>query len=164
MPRFLSTASRSANVRMQGLSTDLITRGRNEMIRDWMVCSFEITDEQGEPAMPAFVRIPNPSHSDWHLKVVICLSAFYRAVRRDPLAVEVGLADQTHPARPPGAARKSPDGWLCRAVPSGLSIGIEACVMCRMTVAAPAANPVESDKDKYKSQHDPVGHSCELLS
>ncbi len=30
---------------------DLIARGRNEIIRDWMVCSFEITDEQGQPVL-----------------------------------------------------------------------------------------------------------------
>lgn len=30
------------------VARDLIARGRNEMIRDWMVCSFEIVDEQGQ--------------------------------------------------------------------------------------------------------------------
>jgi hypothetical protein len=30
---------------------DLIARGRNETVRDWTVCSFEITDEQGQPVL-----------------------------------------------------------------------------------------------------------------
>jgi hypothetical protein len=28
---------------------ELIARGRNETIRDWMVCSFEVTDDKGQP-------------------------------------------------------------------------------------------------------------------
>ncbi|QDI79099.1 hypothetical protein E8E01_00935 [Methylorubrum populi] len=30
------------------LARDLIARGRNETIRDWTACSFEVTDKQGQ--------------------------------------------------------------------------------------------------------------------
>jgi hypothetical protein len=30
---------------------DLIARGRNATIRDWMVCAFEITDDEGRPVL-----------------------------------------------------------------------------------------------------------------
>ena len=46
------------------VARDLIARGRNESIRDWMVCSFEITDEQGQPVIkvPFSDTVPE---SDW---------------------------------------------------------------------------------------------------
>ena len=46
------------------VARDLIARGRNESIRDWMVCSFEITDEQGQPVLtvPFSDTVPE---SDW---------------------------------------------------------------------------------------------------
>lgn len=46
------------------VARDLIARGRNESIRDWMVCSFEITDEQDQPVLtvPFSDTVPK---SDW---------------------------------------------------------------------------------------------------
>ncbi len=44
---------------------DLIARGRNEMIRDWMVCSFEITDEQDQPVLTVPFSDTVPEHEIW---------------------------------------------------------------------------------------------------
>jgi uncharacterized protein DUF6894 len=33
------------------VARDMIARTRTEIVRDWMVCSFEITNEEGEPVL-----------------------------------------------------------------------------------------------------------------
>jgi hypothetical protein len=40
-----------ARTRALQAAQDLIARTRSYAVRDWFVCSFEITDEQGQPVM-----------------------------------------------------------------------------------------------------------------
>ena len=45
---------------------DMITRTRTDIVRDWMVCSFEITDEAGRPVMtvPFSDTVPEDNPGD----------------------------------------------------------------------------------------------------
>lgn len=44
---------------------DLIARGRNETIHDWMVCSFEVTDERDKPVLTVPFSDTLPEEGVW---------------------------------------------------------------------------------------------------
>jgi hypothetical protein len=44
---------------------DMIARTRTDIVRDWMVCSFEITDEQGQTVLTVPFSDTVPELEDW---------------------------------------------------------------------------------------------------
>jgi hypothetical protein len=44
---------------------ELIARGRNEAIRDWTVCAFEVTDDKGQPVFTVPFSDTVPEEGVW---------------------------------------------------------------------------------------------------
>ncbi len=47
------------------LAQDMIARTQTNIVRDWMVCSFEITDEEGQPVLTVPFSDTVPEEDGW---------------------------------------------------------------------------------------------------
>ena len=47
------------------MARDMIARTRTDIVRDWFVCSFEITDEQGEHVLTVPFSDTVPEEEGW---------------------------------------------------------------------------------------------------